>query len=54
LLLPLVLGFLIALAVRALPEGQNLRGWYLWLVLALAIMTTVLGIFGALSGMGVV
>jgi len=54
LLLPLVLGLLIALAVRALPEGQNLRGWYLWLVLALAIMTTMLGIFGALSGMGVV
>ena len=32
LLLPLVLGFLIALAVRALPEPVRLRGAYLWLV----------------------
>ena len=32
LLLPVVLGFLIALAVKALPEPVRLSGWYLWVV----------------------
>jgi Mn2+/Fe2+ NRAMP family transporter len=53
-LLPLVLGFLIALAVRALPERVRLRGWYLWLVIAIAGMTCLLGVFGGLSGIGLV
>ena len=53
-LLPLVLGFLIALAVRALPERVRLRGWYLWLVIAVAGMTCLLGVFGGLSGIGLV
>ena len=34
LLLPLVLGFLVALAVRALPPAVRLRGWYLRVVVA--------------------
>ena len=50
LLLPLVLGFLIALAVRALPEPVRLRGWYLWLVCAVAAVTCVLGVYGGISG----
>jgi NRAMP (natural resistance-associated macrophage protein)-like metal ion transporter len=49
-LLPLVLGFLIALAMRALPTAQRLRGWYLWLVIAVSAATCVLGVFGGLSG----
>ena len=52
LLLPIVLGFLIALAVRALPEAVRLKGWYLWLVIAVAGATCLLGVFGGLSGMG--
>ena len=52
LLLPLVLGFLVALACRALPVEVRLRGWYLWLVVTVAIATCLLGVFGALSGMG--
>ena len=50
LLLPLVLGFLIALAVRALPEAYRLKGWYLWLVVAVAGVTCALGVFGGLQG----
>ncbi len=49
-LLPLVLGFLIALAARALPPAHRLRGWYLWLVILVASATCVLGVFGGVSG----
>jgi hypothetical protein len=52
LLLPIVLGFLIALAVRALPQGVRLEGWYLWFVVGVAGATCMLGVFGALSGIG--
>jgi NRAMP (natural resistance-associated macrophage protein)-like metal ion transporter len=52
LMLPVVLGFLIALAVRALPHARRLRGWYLWLVLAVSALTCALGVFGGLSGAG--
>ena len=52
LMLPIVLGFLIALAARALPPAQRLRGWYLWLVIAVAGVTCALGVFGGLSGIG--
>ena len=54
LMLPVVLGFLIALAVKALPRAYRLRGWYLWLVIAIAVMTCTLGVFGGLSGAGLV
>ena len=50
LLLPLVLGFLIALARRALPAAQRLSGWYYALVLAVSALTCALGVFGGLSG----
>ncbi len=50
LLLPIVLGFLIALAVKALPEAVRLKGWYLWLVIAVAGVTCALGVFGGLTG----
>jgi Mn2+/Fe2+ NRAMP family transporter len=52
LMLPLVLGFLIALAVRALPRAHRLRGVYLWVVLAVSVLTCGLGVFGGLSGAG--
>ena len=54
LLLPLVLGFLIALAVKALPEPVRLRGWYLWVVVIVTASACLLGVFGGLSGIGVV
>jgi Mn2+/Fe2+ NRAMP family transporter len=53
-LLPLVLGFLIALAVKALPREQRLKGPYLWLVTAVAAATCALGVFGGLNGAGLV
>jgi Mn2+/Fe2+ NRAMP family transporter len=49
-LLPLVLGFLIALAARALPPAHRLRGWYLWVVILVASATCGLGVFGGVSG----
>jgi len=52
LLLPLVLGFLVALAVKALPHAHRLRGWYLWVVVTIATITCALGVFGGLSGVG--
>ena len=52
LLLPFVLGFLIALAVRALPPEYRLRGWYLWVVTIVVGLTTLLGVFGGFSGAG--
>lgn len=54
LMLPVVLGFLIALAVKALPRAYRLRGWYLWVVVAVATITCALGVFGGLSGAGLV
>ncbi len=49
LLLPLVLGFLVALSVRALPNEVRLRGLYLWVVCAVAGLTCALGVYGGLS-----
>ncbi|WP_428487375.1 NRAMP family divalent metal transporter [Rhodopila sp.] len=54
LMLPIVLGFLIALAVQALPQAHRLRGWYLWTVVIVAAVTCALGVFGGLSGAGLV
>ncbi len=52
LLLPLVLGFLIALAVRALPDPVRLRGPYLVVVIVVTALTTSFGVFGGLQGAG--
>jgi Mn2+/Fe2+ NRAMP family transporter len=51
LMLPLVLGFLIALAVRALPPERRLRGWYLWLVLAITAICCAFGVIGGIGGL---
>ena len=53
-MLPVVLGFVIALAVKALPRAHRLRGVYLWVVIAVAFVTCALGVFGGLSGVGLV
>ena len=53
-MLPLVLGFLIALAVKALLRAHRLGGFYLWIVVVVAAVTCALGVFGGLSGVGLV
>ncbi len=52
LMLPLVLGFLVALAVKALPAEHRLRGPYYALVLGVCCLTAGLGVYGGLSGVG--
>ncbi|MGC8468332.1 MAG: NRAMP family divalent metal transporter [Acetobacteraceae bacterium] len=49
LLLPLVLGFLVALAVKALPAGHRLRGSYFWTVAIVTSVTASLGVYGGIS-----
>jgi Mn2+/Fe2+ NRAMP family transporter len=51
LMLPVVLGFLVLLAVKALPPARRLRGWYLWLVGSIATLTCALGVWGGLGGL---
>ncbi len=51
LMLPLVLGFLFMLAVRALPEAVRLRGWYKYVVLVTMSVTAGLGVWGSISGL---
>jgi Mn2+/Fe2+ NRAMP family transporter len=47
LMLPLVVGLLIALGVTALPPQRRLRGPYLWLVSGIAVVVCTVGILGA-------
>ena len=51
LLLPLVVVFLIMLAISTLPRPQQLRGWYLAAVAVAAALTCACGIFGAVRGL---
>ena len=51
LLLPVVLGFLYMLAVRALPEAVRLRGWYRIVVLLVGGLTCALGVWGGVSSL---
>jgi Mn2+/Fe2+ NRAMP family transporter len=53
LLLPLVLGFLVLLALRALPSNHRLRGFRLWSTIAIAALITVLGVCGAIAGLNI-
>jgi len=48
-LLPLVLGFLVALAIKALPAEIRLRGWYKWVVIVTVCLTAGLGVYGGLT-----
>jgi Mn2+/Fe2+ NRAMP family transporter len=51
LLLPVVLGFLYALACRALPLQYRLWGRYKTITLFIVIITSCLGVYGAISGL---
>jgi Mn2+/Fe2+ NRAMP family transporter len=52
LLLPMVLGFLIALAIFALPPAVRLQGWYKWVVILVSTLTAGLGVYGGITGAG--
>ena len=54
LLLPLVLFFLVALAIKSLPPGLRLEGWYRWVVIVVLTVTTAFGVYGGLSGAGLI
>jgi Mn2+/Fe2+ NRAMP family transporter len=49
-LMPLVVGLLVALAVKALPGPVRLRGWYMWLMIGVTAIVCSLGLFGGISG----
>lgn len=49
-LLPLVIGFLVLLAVKSLPAAVRLRGACLWLIVGVTATVSVLGLFGGISG----
>jgi Mn2+/Fe2+ NRAMP family transporter len=49
-MLPIVMGFVIILAATCLPGRHSLRGWYLWLTVAVSIVTGGCGLIGAAQG----
>jgi Mn2+/Fe2+ NRAMP family transporter len=50
-LLPLVLGFLVALAAWALPRPVRLRGAYLWIVIGVTGLVSAIGLAGGIYGL---
>jgi Mn2+/Fe2+ NRAMP family transporter len=50
-LMPLVVGFLVALAVKALPEALRLRGVYLWVLVGVSTVVSALGLYGGVAGL---
>ena len=50
LMLPLVLGFLVLLAFKALPAEHRLKGPYAWLVIVVSVLTAGLGVYGGITG----
>ena len=51
LLMPLVVGLLVVLAATRLPADWRLRGWYLWLVAATAVLVSGTGFVAAVAGL---
>jgi hypothetical protein len=50
-MLPLVLGFLFMLSIRALPPEVRLRGWYKIVVFVVGGITCGLGVWGSISSL---
>ena len=50
LLLPIVLGFLYMLALKALPDPYRLKGVYKWVVGAVVIVTAGFGFYAGIAG----
>ncbi|MBV8524446.1 MAG: divalent metal cation transporter [Acetobacteraceae bacterium] len=51
LLLPLVIGLLVVLAVKALPESFRPRGFYLWVLIVISAIVIAVGLVGGVSGL---
>lgn len=50
LMLPVVLGFLVLLAFKALPAAYRPRGAYAWIVVSVSLLTAGLGVYGGITG----
>ncbi len=50
-LLPLVIGFLVALAVTTLPEAVRPRGVYLWALVGVSAVVSAVGVYGGVAGL---
>jgi Mn2+/Fe2+ NRAMP family transporter len=50
LLLPIVLGFLFLLSLKALPDAYRLKGPYAWLVGAIVVVTAGFGVYAGVTG----
>ena len=50
-LLPLVIGFLVALATKTLPQPLSLRGRYFRVMIGVSVIVSTLGLFGAIWGL---
>jgi Mn2+/Fe2+ NRAMP family transporter len=50
-LLPLVIGFLVLLSMKALPEPLRPSGWYLWGLIGISAAVSVLGLLGAIPAL---
>ena len=50
-LLPLVLGLLLALAMKTLPEPVRPRGLYLWVLICISASVIAFGLFGGVWGL---
>jgi Mn2+/Fe2+ NRAMP family transporter len=49
LLLPVVLGFLVLLAIKALPPEHRIKGVYASVVIGISVLVSCLGVYGAFS-----
>jgi Mn2+/Fe2+ NRAMP family transporter len=49
LMLPLVLGFLVLLAIKALPPEHRIKGVYAGIVISLSVLISCLGVYGGFS-----
>ena len=50
-LLPLVIGFLVSLAMKALPEPLRPRRVYLWALIGISAVVIAVGLLGGVSGL---
>ncbi len=48
-LLPVVLFFLVRLAIISLPAANKLQGWYKWVVILVCAVTCVFGVYGGIA-----
>ena len=50
-LLPVVVGFLVALAATVLPEPWRLKGARLWVTAGVCALVSAVGIIGGIAGL---